>query len=129
MTKGQCCCCCTILGSGSYPGAMGALIGLSALGDQPCAGANHWPCPIPKDLEVWHAAEVRTGCMSLFQQESLGRAWVSLAPWAGLGDRLSLSLRAEPARHRILGYPDHKPAFPCCLVAQGPVSLLLHPFL
>lgn len=46
----------------------------------------------PETLEVWHVAEVRTGCMSLFQQQSLGMAWVSVAPWMGLGDRLSLSL-------------------------------------
>lgn len=65
--------------------------------------------------------------MSLFQQESLGRAWVSLALWAGLGDRVSLSLRAVPARHRVLGYPNHKPAFSCWLVAQRPVCLLMHP--
>lgn len=62
-------------------------------------GGTPGPAPasdIPKDLEVWNVAEVRMGSMSLFQQESLGRAWVSLAPWAGLGDRVSLSLRAVP---------------------------------
>lgn len=37
------------------------------------------PSPAPasdtlRDLEVQHVAEVRTGCVSLFQQESLGRA-------------------------------------------------------
>lgn len=63
------------------------------------------------------------GCMFLFQQEFLGGTWVSLAPWAGLGDKVSLSLRTVPARHRVLGYPSHKPAFSCWLVAQGPVSV------
>lgn len=76
---------------------------------------------IPKDLEVF-VAKVRTGCMSLFQQESLGMSWVSLAPWAGLGDRASPSLRAVPAQHRVLGHSNHKPAFSCWLVAQRPVS-------
>lgn len=100
------------------------LIELSALGGSPVQVGTPGPAPasdIPKDLEVF-VAEVRTGCMSLFQQESLGMVWVSLALWAGLGDRASPSLRAVPAQHRVLGHSNHKPAFSCWLVAQRPVS-------
>lgn len=45
-----------------------------------------------------------------------------------MGSRIALSLRAVPAQHRVLGYPNHKPAFSCWLVAQGPVSAAAPPF-
>ena len=96
MTKGRCCRC-TILGFGSNPGAMGTLIELSAFQGQPCAGGNPGPCP-----SFW-CPQRPGGVACCENQDRLyvpvpvspwEGPWVSLATWAGLGDRVSWSLRA-----------------------------------
>lgn len=72
MTKGGCCFC-TVLGSGSNPGATATLIELSSLRGQSSARENLPQLLTSPKREVWCVVEVGVGCMSLFQQESLGR--------------------------------------------------------